>query len=273
MRKRIIQYLSEAPIADLSLLGDWTKSSSFRHAQDRKLLTNPKAIEKIKSAWKGPDEVEFNVMLLNHKSGIGYSQIGELTFEAFAKDWPEIYEQCRDSLRADAVNVLYLNNSGAPRHPMTGWIMAHRMGHALLGRSSSHYMKEADRRYWDYVEQLAEAYRLPRTFATGLRLAGRFDNSLLAILREICTFRSARMKKIATPYEGFFELFAQYLITGGIKLNTPPAHVQWNRAYYSLDMQDIPEHHFETLMHDMAYELKSYFETALHYAAGKIIIM
>lgn len=260
------EIITEMPIGDITHLGNWEKNSSFR-TQDRKLLTNPKAITKIKSMWKGPEGIQFNIMLLNHAEGTGQFGNGEagiVTDEWLKKNMPRSYDDIKNAMRENEVNIVYINNSGSPRNPMTGWVMAHRLAHALNARQSSFYFKEAEKVFDRYTQFFADQYGMGNN-----KLRHDIDKNRLALLRAICTFKSARENNIARPYEAFYELFAQYIITGKIKFNPLPDNLKWGTTYYRYQHSSNDN----GALDDFAFGLTEYFETAIHYAVGKILIM
>ena len=154
-----IKELFEAPISDISFTGDWEKNSSFR-AQDRKLLTNPKAITKIKAMWKFPEDINFNIICVNHKEAKNHIEVGLVDKEYIIKGFAETGDEIYKNLKGDEINVIFTNNNGSEGVPMTGWIMAHRLGHAInvsnrrRGRENEiYYWNEATNYYIDCLNK------------------------------------------------------------------------------------------------------------------------
>ena len=125
---KISEILLETPIEDLSFVGDWNKNSSFG-TKERKLLNNPKAIEKIIQKW-GKTSVPFNIFLVNSPEGRKHTEVGEVSMEWLEKNMPETLKSLK--INPDAVNVLFTNNKGNQKVPFTAWIMAHGLGRVLL---------------------------------------------------------------------------------------------------------------------------------------------
>jgi hypothetical protein len=65
MRYIDLKPLSEAPIEDFNTIGDFDKSSSFRKPIDRKLVTLPKSVAKIKAKWS-KTQFPFNMYFVTH---------------------------------------------------------------------------------------------------------------------------------------------------------------------------------------------------------------
>ncbi len=273
-----IRSLFEMPIQKLELVGDFSRASSFRHADDRKLLTNPKAVKKIKGMWKFPEETDYNIIVVNHPDGRKWSEVGEVQTEWLRENMPRVWDQIDPFLDMHSVNIIYTNNSAGERVPMTGWIMAHRFGHALSARlaSKSYFMKEAYDTFDRYFEDILSDYRLP--FKIDLK-RGFFTNEkqnrpALGLFREICTFRSAREHNIRNCAEVVLELFAQYVITGGIKFNPLPHSFKFGNRYYSMkDIDENWENLNHMLQHDVPYELDQFFSSAISHAKGCIFVM
>jgi hypothetical protein len=290
--------LFEAPISDISHVGNWEKNSSFRDPRDRKLLQNPKAITKIKGMWKFPEETNVNIILVNSPDANKWTEEGLVTPDWIETNMPRDWPQIEPLLRDDEVNVIYTNNKGSERVPLTGWIMAHRFAHALWatanrgsGNSSAgYYFKEAleefnsamrdvmDRygirnhpvsRNMDYMRDSYSYYRTD--YGTGY-------NSLTNVmpLRAFChmvgTFRSAREKNIRNPVEFLLELFAQYTFTGKMTLNDPPRSFKYGHNYYSLRSEE-DQQYIERRMEAMTHTLRDYFDSAVGYSDGAIFVM
>ncbi len=270
--------LNEAPISDIQHIGNWEKNSSYG-AQDRKLLTNPKALTKIKSMWKGPEEVDYNIILVNHPEGRLQQEIGEVDRAWLESNMPKTVNELLPLLKPDEVNIIYTNNSGAERVPMTGWVAAHRYGHVLFrksfGKTMSYYYSESATTLSRYIGDLASQYSI------GLNGIGRGDRDLNALLstttrnlmRAICTFKSARDGNLRTSFEALHELFAQYIITGKITFNDIPKMVKVGNAKHYYGGEDDYDHDNRAIQQDLAYELQQYFETAIHQSVGKIYVM
>jgi hypothetical protein len=123
-----IFHLNEAPIEDMSFVGNWDKNSAFR-TQDRKLLNNPKAQAKIIQKWEKVI-VPFNIIFVNNAEANRLNGIGHVSTSWLEKNMPKTYPELK--LNDEAVNVLYHGNKGSPRAPMTAWVIAHRFGHTLF---------------------------------------------------------------------------------------------------------------------------------------------
>lgn len=280
MESRPSKELTEAPIADISHIGNWEKNSSFG-TQDRKLLNAPKAIAKMKAMWKYPEDVDFNIMLINNVEARNWTEEGIVERDRLAQMFPKTITEIEPLIRSDQVNILYTNNKGSERVPMTGWIMAHRYGHALMRGGKSYYFKEAHEVLDRYLTDVMVGYGInsgssQNRFSSGYAArTPMLENPItVKLAQEIFTFRAAREKNLRNSHEALHELLAQFMITGKIGINPLPRQIKWKNGYYhyKLDDQDYKQD-CHNLEHDLTYELQQYFETAIHGSVGKILVM
>lgn len=275
--------LEEMPISSISHVGNWEKNSSFR-TQDRKLLNNPKAITKIKALWKYPEEVNYNVVLVNdlrytsERFSGNYTEHGTIGKPEQAKAWisehlPLVADQVNALIKPDEVNIVYLSNDGAQRVPMTAWIMAHRYGHAIRMGGKSQYYEEATTTLDRYLRNLADAYKIRYGTAQYSRQrVALVSNNTRTLMQAICTFKSAREGTLRNSAEAVHELFAQYILTGTIKFNNIPKSVKVGREYFSYSEDDY-DYDNRTIANDLSYELENFFAAAIHYSVGHTFIM
>jgi hypothetical protein len=275
------QILGEAPIEDFNLVGDWNKSSSFRHETDRKLLTNPKAQAKIIHKWANT-AVPFSMNFVNFPGAGKFLEQGEVDREWLEQNMPKVLPQLK--LSDDAVNIIFTNNTGAERVPMTAWIIAHRFGHALqrFGKNTLYRnYRDTLGRGFDSILERAYNLRKPRSYIYGEQSYidnQNFESAVLAFMSAIGTFKSARDNNLRNDAEFFHEVLAQYLLTGGVRFNPAPRSLDygrkaWGRAtrYARLDpaMTDYANNSLATL----AGNATSMCEEIMHSAVGHIYVM
>lgn len=257
--------LTEAPISDISHVGNWEKNSSFRDKNDRKLLTSVKALANIKKMWKYPQDENFNIILVNNADANQHTELGIVEMDRLPVMFPRSWDVIEPYIKPDEVNIIFTNNKGAERVPMTGWIMAHRYGHALM--RNSYYMKETVPIFLRYLTDILANY--------GVKIS---NNDLLkngphtALLYSICTFRSARNRELRTPFEALYELFAQYIFSGKLVFNPLPASFLYHRQTYRYQ-EDDRDTWGQYVLDDMNDELVSHFDTAMRYSVGKVLVM
>ncbi len=290
--------LNEVPIRDIERVGKWDRPGAFSK-KDVKLLTNPKAIEKIRRAWsKSP--YTFDIYLLNvpklNKSE--YREYGPIAPESDVEQEVEAALGQPVPRSGGAITILFNGNKGDEKVAMTGWIMAHRLGHAIrrspgsFGGSQSweNYVEEVN-----YVlrEVLQAFNRMERMFQAGYAGYGAAEKGykpattpatpekekmLKYIAQQIGSFRSARMGKLRTFYEFYYELMAQWLITGGIKFNPLPRSLVvgkggWGREEYSGAKDEDWLEQINEMLPDYAEGIESRLRAVFDGAVGKTFLM
>lgn len=282
--------LFEAPIEDFNLVGDWSRNSSFRHEQDRKILTNPRAQEQIKHKWS-KTIVPFSMYFVNSPEANRFTEIGEVDSEWLANKMPKTFAQI--NIRDDAVNVIFTNNKGDQRVPMTAWIIAHRLGHATdrkEGARESEEQQEIRDMVFRYISPIfRDGYGYDYFPDSERRYAGKYRYSastweahrrseqiLVAFFEAIGTMRSARSKKLRNQFEFFHELFAQYIITGKITFNDLPRHLSFGRfGNNRLSFKGGPGdyEYYNDQLQGLAEALGDYFNALMYSLVGRIFVM
>lgn len=285
--RRFIDYLiTEAPITDYKTFGNFDKPSSFRK-RDMAMIKSPKAITNAYQKL-GKTHHNLNLYFLNSKAGRSFQEVGKVTIDWVRSNLgDEIANYVLTKLDDDAINVIFTNNNGDQGVPMTPWIMAHRIAHALgrndfSGRPSAQFQeyREAGDCLKTAFNQLLSCYgRGDDTFdddrygiyaAHGYLIANNEKQLLFKqIGQQICTFKSARDNNVRTWFEILNELFSQYLITNGVKFNKAPERLKYGRSFLSLKDSKNANEIIETLARDLEY----WFNSLLSSATGNILVM
>ena len=140
------------------------------------------------------------------------------------------YEDVRRTEKhADKTIVFFLGNGADQWVRASGWMMLHRLGHA-----SRTHMSKVNPAYARGVTLMFE--QLQETFANyGIDLWLKKDDNIEAkvpskantqlwadyLLTKIMTTKSARTGNLRDRYEAFYEMWAQYLNRGAMKLRVP----------------------------------------------------
>lgn len=268
-----------AAIEKLEFQGDWDRASKRSYGyskQDIGILTNPKGVEKILKKWQTTKNT-FHFYFIKKPGLRQHREIGEVT--------PEFV---KESLGVDikpvegVITVIFTNNAGGESVPMTAWIMAHRIGHVLKtnfyklfdlfdreidGILKTVYGEEPPNRYL-YYGYGSDQYRereLRKQYSRNILLKNR-------LLSAVGTMRSAREGRILNYFEFVYELFAQYVFSGNIKLNKVPRVLTYGRdRIYAHDehVMDWADDMLEYLMQQCMGE----FYKALELAKGKLYVM
>ena len=325
--KEEINTILEAPIRDITPVGpSWGTGRGGFKQLDQRLLSSPKAIEKIRKQWEKTSHV-FDMYLLsipslNKPEYKEYGLVGpdsdlaltiRLAFSGIRKeDYDEMSQEeklaaLKKSFRTpmprsdDAITILFNGNYGDQKVPMTGWIMAHRISHAVSriagfggsGRITKYqipefadFIKEINYMFREIVKPYRGTERMQNVnpWSTGVEYYSpeKVDTrkQYLNIAQQIGTFKSARENKISRITEFYHELFAQYLITGSIKFNTLPRSLvirrrEWgheDRIYLQQDAEDWLEEVNEFLESE-AYKIGSKIQKVLDTMVGKTFLM
>lgn len=293
---RISDLINEAPLADYQPLGDFSKPGQFRGA-DKKLVPHP--VNKLKTAtFFEQTPYDFRIFF-SHLSGtknfaqeFGAADQEKVEY-TFAK-YPGVAEQILQG-HENAITIVFMGNSGDDKVMLTPWVMAHRLGHAIQatvskgdrprsypGTPSMTGWKEADK-YWyaKTTELLRDVYSLGGespsygNFGRGFNLTAHAS----ALFNAIGTQRSSRENKIKRPYEFMYEMFAQYLKTGAVKLNPLPriwgyGHQAWgNHTQHLKAKPEISDQDLADMSDMFANDMSIMFSSALAECEGKIFLM
>jgi len=283
--------VDEAPLGDYELVGNWgdkEKSHGFRHAPDRKMLQNPTAV-KITRKKFGNTEHVLNFYFVNLPEATKHSEHGFMTPEelqqAMPKAWPEIAQRAGEANHAEAINVIFVGNTGANRVNMTPWIMAHRIGHAIQsstrgqqGWSSwKHYEDDSAEFFSLLLSQVYGVETSTRNFwMPGMMNGGGLDAlELSKFLEGIGGMRSARKGNLGgRPYEFMYEMFAQFIVTGQLTFrDCPPMFGRRNHRAYRIQDEETAEMWNRDLNSHVGDHLGSIIDNCLYDATGKFLVM
>lgn len=289
---KIDDILKEAPIAGFQTLSDKPsskrgdpsqiskspedfekRSSSYTDKRDRRLLTQDSSVKRMKNLFSKTDE-DFYFYVVNTKEARDYTEVGKVSREWLDKNMPAVSPHIED--HEDGITVIFTNNKGDQKIPMTPWIMAHRIAHAM---SRFNLRGPGMNRQMFSYEELNTAINntadviLKDFYGTG---ATRDPSVRKKFFEAIGTFRSARKGILRQDFEFINELVAQYLITGEVKFNPPPKKIVLSKAwgndsralYFRGDMEEAKSM-LDMLERDMTY----YVDNMMSEAYGSIFVM
>lgn len=280
--------VDEAPLGDYQTIGNWgdkEKSHGFRHAADRKMIQNPTAVRLTQQKF-GRTEHKLNFYFVNHPSATRHSETGVMEPDAIAKAmpkvWPEIAARAQEADHANAINVLFVGNAGFQRMNMTPWIMAHRIGHAMLQSDPVVGMNRRQGSWTDYKEDAAMFFAdiLQGVYDMDIRsndvFDGRGNDKLIAkFLEGIGGMRSARKGKLGgRPYEFLHEMFAQYITQGALKFRPlPQSFGMRGGPFYRIQDQDVADMWNRSLNDEVGDHLGTRIDNTLYSMEGKFLVM
>ena len=282
---RIIEIITEAPLTDYAPLGDFSRTGGFRHAADRALVTSPVAVGKVQQFFSRTP-YDFRIFPVQFTGGGRWLETGAVTPERLVEIVGTANAQrILAGHGPDVITVVFTNNTGDRRLPLTPWIMAHRIGHAVqaTGRRgpANRAWQEAEQHFFRAVNSILEDFYgkksdnrygvTPRTMRYDL---GAEYN---ALFNAIGTQRSSRTGQITRPYEFLYEIFAQYLGTGSIKLNPLPksqgyGRKAWGRTTQNLNLRGNEED-YKYSTEVLGRDMELMFDDVLGSLVGKILVM
>ena len=281
---RATEFITEAPLTDYVPV-DFDQKGQFKPV-DKRLITHPTTISKAEKVFA---RIPYDVRLFFvNKPGIkNQRETGARSPDKIR----EIMGKNADRVLAgseDAITILYIGNFGVDRVMMTPWIMAHRFGHAITATNRFAYgttnvpkdaWSEAEQHFFRTINEiLSEAYGIRRATDPGFRQSAvnwDVNPEYNALFNAIGTQRSSRENRINRPYEFLYELFAQYLVTGSVKLNPLPQRIgygrkAWGRTVnYLILNREYPANNTQRLANDMAI----LFDSVIGSQVGKIFVM
>ncbi len=272
--------LTEAPISDITHLGDWDRNSSFRHEQDRKLLTSPKALEKIKAKWNRTDQ-NFNMFFVNSPEANKFMEVGKVDISWLRENMPKTFVEFDPKYDPNAINIIFTNNKGDERVPMTAWIIAHRFGHAIQRLGKVYAFTYAKEMFYHYISEALKDYsiNIPSKGPKWYRFEGmigryNIDAIVTKFFEALGTMKSARDGEIRNSNEFLLELLAQYMLTGKIIFNDLPKGFKIGNSYFRFRGTEVDyDYQNRTIKDDLSEVLESEFESMLNSVIGEIFVM
>jgi hypothetical protein len=252
---KLIKRLTEAPVGDIGLHGDWESEKMHRYDKpSMRLLKKEGYLEKLKSKFAKDISINFNLFFVKSRAASQHREVGIVSPDRLRSMINDVnVDPILNSSNPNNITIVFTNNVGDEKVLLTPWITAHRTSHVLYRGSLSdrEIKREYDYFMNDYRNVLKSCYNIQiDNFGNGI---DKFNRAKLkSLMNRIGTFKSARDKKIIRPFEFIHECFAQYLIEGEVRFNESDNGI-------------------------CEYELQSYFESlfsrVLSRSLGKIFVM
>ena len=212
---------------------DGEEVSSF-HKDDRAILNSPKALEKIKRVWRS-SVVDVDLYTLDVKLDTNVALSIAIDGAYFNDDHAHAHHLTgMDGIEfnPESINVIFSNNQGAERYPLTGWIIAHRLFHAFQSERWGKYHQADTAR----VKGETTPHQIVNAIFTQLSgilfdlenyevTNGHYQDHLpkrdLAAL--MGTTKACREFRLSNSSEILPECFAQYMLKGKVTLRPLPS--------------------------------------------------
>ena len=278
--------LQEMPINKFQLMGQWEPEAKRAYGysrQDIGILTNPSAVEKIHRHWSNSKN-DFEFYFLRSSMARKQVEVGEVK-----PDWVKENLGIDIEPKESAITVIFTQNTGAEKIPMTAWTIAHRLGHAIRRDKifEQYFAKEIMK---DFRELLKEVYGIDKkySYAPGGGYGGGYGNSqidekdLRALAHAVGTMRSARQNNLRNFFEFVYELVAQWIITGNVKFNPLPMslilkkRMAWGRPSNDTKrskLDDIAHEDWNETLRGYADKYEHYLDSVLSGLEGRIFVM
>jgi hypothetical protein len=222
------QEISEAPIElhNLDYPGRTETAPNSFQRDDQYLLNTPKHIERAKKVWHSSvcDVIAYFVdMGVQPDMALDYAQYGH-DLAGGGGDKARLADLHIEGTPGK-ITMIFTNNEGTNRIPMTGWIIAHRMLHAF-----AFYRSGTISRYHREIPALADQLeKIGKQVTAELRdIRGSFNDklSLRDIAEMLGSTRACRERKLNVSNELFPECFAQYILKGKVTFRELPEAIQ-----------------------------------------------
>ncbi len=205
--------LSEMPITNFNLVGKWGQNDKKYgyNAQDIGILTNPKAVDKIHRKWSNSRE-NFELYFLRETGAAKYRETGEVS-----REWVKQNLNMDLPPENDTITIIFTNNQGADKVPLTSWTMAHRIAHAVRKDNTfeAYFTKEIRNDFRFIINELWPTNSTQAEPVTDYHLA-----------MNVGGMKSVRENNLRNFDEFMYELVAQYLTTQkGIQFKPLDRHI------------------------------------------------
>lgn len=268
----------EMPISKFELMGQWGPNAKRAYGyskQDTGILENPNAVNKIYKRWSNT-HYEFDFYFLRSNKARKQVEVGLVTPE-WVKENLEVDIQPREN----AITVIFTQNTGTEKIPMTAWAIAHRLGHAIRRDKNfeSYFTKEITR---DFRELLKEIYGIDKQSGSYGYNFLNDEKELRALAQTVGTMRSARQGNLVNFYEFIYELLAQWIITGKIKFNPIPKslvlrkRMAWGRPANDTrnsKIDDMAHEEWNLMLQGYAEKYEYYIDSVFSGLVGKMFVM
>lgn len=266
---------NEMPISKFQLTGQWepgAKRAYGYNKQDIGILTNNAAVDKIHRLWSNSKN-EFDFYFMRSNKARKQVEVGEVTPE-WVKENLDIDIQPRE----DAITIIFTQNTGSEKIPMTAWTIAHRLGHAIR-RNKQFEAYFSNEILKDFRELLKEIYKIEKRKSF---YEQDDEKELRALAHAVGSMRSARTGNLRNFYEFIYELVAEWIITGRIKFKPiPRSLVLRKRMAWGNPANDTRNSRLDNMEHEEWNEmLQGYADKYEHYLdsifssiEGKMFVM
>lgn len=270
--------INEMPITNMQFQGQWGPKAKRGYGynwQDLGILENPNAVDKIIRKWDNSKH-DFEVIFARSPQARKQVEIGEVS-----KDW--VKEKLGFDLepKKNTITIIFTNNTGTEKIPMTAWAIAHRLGHAIRrNKIFEEYMfREIIK---DFKQLLEDVYGVKHPKNMYGFLSPQEEKDLRQLAHAVGTMSSTRNKKLVNFYEFIYELLAQYITTGKITFKPlPESFIRRKRFSWGRENNDTARTKHNTEDHEdynhylqgLADKYEQYLDSIFASITDKIFVM
>jgi hypothetical protein len=270
---------NEMPITKFQLMGQWgpdAKRAYGYNRQDVGILTSPKGVEKIHRKWNNT-HFNFDLYFLRSNEARKHREVG-LVEPAWVKQ--NLGEEITPN--PDAITIIFTQNLGAEKIPMTAWTIAHRLGHAIRrDKIFEDYLANELRK--DFNEILSNVYgsRVTMNYWDS-ETRQRNDKELLALAKAVGTMQSARRGQLVRFEEFIYEIVAQWIITGKVRFKELPRslitrkRMAWGRPAHDTKNSRVNQDEHEewsNMLTGLGDKYEHYLDSIFTGLVGKMYVM
>jgi hypothetical protein len=301
---KVKQTLAEAPLGNYELHGDWDnerhvavpvidgggaiidpksepgdersidpKGNSFASRFDRALVKDPRTEAALRKALAHLPQT-FHLLLMNGEEGLRIAQSyldngkyspGDHIDDALGEPMLKRLEALRAKEPDSVIILLTHNEGGKTRHPLTPWMIVHRLAHAaeFLYRNGKRIPSGRQTKIEQLLYSMAKCYEHP----FGILDQHHEDQ----VLVQMCTFRSAREGSIrhTITAELGCEILTQYMMTGKVTLRVPETLKLVSGNY---PMKNFHSQQAATIAHQLEAEFNRSIPAFLGSMSGRTFI-
>lgn len=258
-------------------------------ARDASLVSNPAAVKKIRNMFENT-EFLFDFYFIRSKEAKKHGIAGSFEGEV-SPEWIKENLHADIQSNGEAITVIFAGNQ---QETLTGWMMAHRIGHAFERVSGRDKNKGKLFQWESFKKRLTQSmvwlidyvyeYEMKKgMFGFGpTDYSGQDEPKLTRLAKDIGTMKSATSGKLVRFDEFAYELLAQYLLSKNkIQFNNPAKQLitkyAWGRASQWLSSKigdkDFEQSDLNHTMQGLADEYGDLINSALTEATGRIFMV
>jgi hypothetical protein len=213
------------PITTWQMHGNWSPTAPRKYGfsnKDAAILTQH--AEKIHRKWSNTKN-DFDFYFIRSPQAYKKIEVGEVTPE-----WVKTELGLDITPNPNSITIIFTNNTGTEKIPMTAWTIAHRLGHAI--RRSANWEIFRGSVFKDFGTILRDVYGVQRPWTyNGYFVDQEAANNFRELFYAVGTMKSTRDRNLVSVYEFLYELLAQYILTGKIRFNPLPKQIGTPRYF------------------------------------------